>query len=135
MEAHPTPSKLNVFLVEDASPVRRRIAEVLSAIPDVVVVGEAEDTATALAQIGASGADVAVVDLRLTASSGIDLIAQLSRLQPSLITVVLTNHTGAPFRAACEQAGAGFFFDKTSEFAAACHTIEALVQDRASAAR
>ncbi|WP_322012203.1 response regulator [Paraburkholderia sp. J12] len=135
METHPTPPKLHVFLVEDASPVRRRIAEALCAIPDVVVVGEAEDTATALAQIASSGADVAVVDLRLTASSGIDLIAQLSREQPSLVTVVLTNHTGAPFRAACERAGAGFFFDKTAEFAAACHTIEALVKDRASAAR
>jgi DNA-binding NarL/FixJ family response regulator len=135
MEPHPTTPKLHVFLVEDATPVRRRIAEAFSAIPDVVVVGEAEDTTTALKGIAASGADVAVVDLRLTASSGIELVALLAREQPEVVTVVLTNHCAAPFRVACQRAGAEFFFDKTSEFNAACHAIEALVKQRANTAR
>lgn len=135
MEADLNRPKLHVFLVEDATLIRRRIAAALSAIADVIVIGEAEDTATALTEIAASGADVAVVDLRLTASSGIDLIAQLSREQPAVVTVVLTNHVSAPFRTACEQAGADYFFDKTSEFDAACHTIEALVKERAHPAR
>ncbi|MCG5076965.1 response regulator [Paraburkholderia tagetis] len=135
MKADLIRQKLHVFLVEDATPVRRRIAGALAAIPDVIVVGEAEDTATALTEIAARGADVAVVDLRLTASSGIDLIAQLSREQPAVVKIVLTNHCAAPFRAACENAGADFFFDKTSEFDAACHTIEALVKQRAPTAR
>jgi DNA-binding NarL/FixJ family response regulator len=135
MEANLTRPKLRVFLVEDATPVRRRIAEAFSVIPDVVVIGEAEDTATALKGIATSGADVAVVDLRLTASSGIELIALLSREQPAVVTVVLTNHSAEPFRAACQHAGADFFFDKTSEFDAACHVIEALVKTRANTAR
>jgi DNA-binding NarL/FixJ family response regulator len=135
MDAHLTRPKLHVFLVEDATPVRRRIAEAFSAIPDVTVVGEAEDTATARAEIATSGADVAVVDLRLTASSGIDLIARLTREQPAVVTLVLTNHASLPFRAACQHAGADFFFDKTSEFDAACHAIEALVKERANIAR
>jgi DNA-binding NarL/FixJ family response regulator len=135
MEADPNRPKLRVFLVEDATLVRQRIAAALSAIPDVIVTGEAEDTATALTEIATSGADVAVVDLRLTASSGIDLIARLSREQPAVVTVVLTNHVCAPFRTACQQAGADFFFDKTSEFDAACHAIEALVKEHARAAR
>ena len=135
MEADLNRPKLHVFLVEDAAPVRQRIAAAFSAIPDVIVIGEAEDTATALTEIAANGADVAVVDLRLTASSGIELIAQLSREQPAVVTVVLTNHVSAPFRTACEQAGADYFFDKTSEFDAACHTIEALVKERAHPAR
>jgi DNA-binding NarL/FixJ family response regulator len=135
METNLNRPPLRVFLVEDATPVRRRIAEAFSALADVVVVGEAEDTATALRQIAVSSADVAVVDLRLIASNGIELIAQLSREQPAVVTVVLTNHCAAPFRAACQRAGAEFFFDKTSEFNAACHAIEALVKQRANTAR
>lgn len=135
MEASVNRPKLHVFLVEDAIVVRQRIAEAFSAIPDVIVVGEAEDTATALTGIVASSADVAVIDLRLTGSSGIDLIALLSREQPRVVTVALTNHAGAPFRAACLGAGADLFFDKTSEFDAACHAIEALVKQRATIAR
>jgi DNA-binding NarL/FixJ family response regulator len=135
MEANLIRPKLHVFLVENAAPLRRRIAEAISAIPGVIVVGEAEDTATALEEIATRGADVAVVDLRLTASSGIELIARLAREQPTVVTLVLTNHTSSPFRDACKHAGANFFFDKTSEFDAACHTIEALVKERASLAR
>lgn len=135
MEANLTRPKLHVFLVEDAAPVRRRIAEAFSAIADVSVVGEAEDALTALSAIATSGAHVAVVDLRLTEGSGIELVARLSHEQPAVVTLVLTNHAAAPFRAACQRAGADFFFDKTSEFDAACHTIEALVKERAHAAR
>lgn len=132
MNARSLPAPLNVFLVEDAPQVRQRIAETLSALAQVRVVGEAGDTATALAGIAASGADVAVVDLRLADGNGIGLLAALSREQPAVVTMVLTNHSGPPFKAACDAAGADFFFDKTSEFDAACRTIESLVNRRAT---
>lgn len=132
MKASHANAPLHVYLVEDATAVRQRIAEAFSTIPDVTVVGEAEDTVTALAGISATRADVAVVDLRLADSNGIELVAALSREQPAVVKVVLTNHSGPPFRAACQSAGADFFFDKTSEFDAACQTIEALVSQRAN---
>jgi len=132
MDASQPDATLNVFLVEDAMAVRRRIAEALSAIPRVAVVGEAEDAPSALAGIRATGADVAVVDLRLVDSNGIDLVAGLSRERPAVVKLVLTNHSGPAFRAACASAGADFFFDKTSEFDAACRAIEVLVQTRAT---
>ncbi|WP_321924710.1 response regulator [Paraburkholderia guartelaensis] len=135
MKASPVHQRLQVFLVEDATTVRRKIAEALSAIPDVTVIGEAEDAASALTGIAQSGADVAVVDLRLASGSGIELLTLLGREQPSVVTVVLTNHSGAPFRAACQRAGAHFFFDKTSEFDAACKAIETLVKQRAAPSR
>ena len=135
MNASPVRQRLQVFLVEDATAVRRKIAEALSAIPDVTVIGEAEDAASALTGIAQSGADVAVVDLRLASGSGIELLTRLAREQPSVVTVVLTNHAGAPFRTACQRAGAHFFFDKTSEFEAACEAIDALVKQRAAPVR
>lgn len=130
MKASPVRQRLQVFLVEDATTVRRKIAEALSAIPDVTVVGEAEDALGAQTGIAQSGADVAVVDLRLAGGSGIELLSLLAREQPSVVTVVLTNHSSAPFRAACQRVGAHLFFDKTSEFEAACEAIEALVKQR-----
>ncbi|CAM2144167.1 MULTISPECIES: response regulator [Paraburkholderia] len=135
MTADTTTRALHVFLVDEATAVRRRVAETLAALSDVSVVGEAEDTVTALHGIATSGAHVAVVDLRLNASNGMELIARLSREQPGVLTIVLTNHAAAPFKAACERAGAALFFDKTSEFDAACHAIEALAKQRATLAR
>ncbi|QYD68569.1 response regulator transcription factor [Paraburkholderia edwinii] len=123
---------LRVFLVEDAASVRRKIALLLGAIADVLVVGEAEDGETALAAIRQHSADVAVIDLRLAAGSGIDLIATLTQTMPRVITIALTNHSGPAFRAACKTAGAHYFFDKTAEFDAACRTIEALASTRST---
>jgi DNA-binding NarL/FixJ family response regulator len=123
---------LRVFLVEDAATVRRKIALLLNAIADVLIVGEAEDGDTALAAIRKHSADVAVIDLRLAAGSGIDLIAALTQTMPRVVTIALTNHSGSAFRAACKTAGAHYFFDKTAEFDAACRAIEGLASTRST---
>jgi DNA-binding NarL/FixJ family response regulator len=132
MQTSPPIDALRIFLVEDAASVRRKIALLFSAIADVLIVGEAEDGATALAAIRKHGADVAVVDLRLAGGSGIDLIAALTQTMPSVVTIALTNHSGPAFRAACKTAGAPFCFDKTAEFDVACRTVEALASTRST---
>jgi DNA-binding NarL/FixJ family response regulator len=132
MDASQPLTALRVVLVEDAESVRRKIALLFGAIAGVRIVGEAEDGDTALAAIREHRADVAVVDLRLAAGSGIDLIAALTQTMPQVVTIALTNHSGPAFRAACKTAGAHFFFDKTAEFDAACRTIECLASTRSS---
>jgi DNA-binding NarL/FixJ family response regulator len=107
---------LKVFLVEDSSLVRLRLAALIAPIADAEVVGQAGDTATALAGIADGGADVVVVDLRLTGSNGLELVNRLSQGVPRVITIVLTNYSTQAFREASFAAGADYFFDKTSEF-------------------
>ncbi|WP_179404998.1 response regulator [Burkholderia guangdongensis] len=130
MNASQSPAALRVFLVDHAVAVRQRIALLVGAIRDVVVVGEAEDSDAALTDARQSRADVVIVDLRLTDGSSLDLIGKLSKGTPRIVTIVLTDLSAPAFRAACASAGADYFFDKTAEFDAACHVIEALVQSR-----
>ncbi|TDN70491.1 response regulator [Paraburkholderia sp. BL10I2N1] len=125
---------LKVFLVEDSIPVRRRMVSLLSAIEGVEIAGEAEEAFAALAAIAAMKIDVAIVDLRLTASTGMEVVAALARLHPEVTTIVLTNHADSSFREACMAAGAHHFFDKTSEFQLARDTIEKLARERAACA-
>lgn len=128
MNASPSPASLRVFLVDHAVAVRRRVALLVGMIRGVVVVGEAEDCMGAWTTIRRCQTDVAIVDLRLADGGGLDLIGRLSRSVPPIVTIVLTNHSAPAFRAACETAGADYFFDKTAEFDAACHVIESLVR-------
>ncbi|ABC34852.1 response regulator [Burkholderia thailandensis] len=121
----PTPP-LRVFLVDHAAPVRDRLTSLLETIVGVAVVGEAEDVPAALAGILETGADVAVIELRLTGGSGLELISALTRAAPRVVKIVLTNLSGAAFRAACSEAGADFFFDKTADVDAACRTVRTL---------
>lgn len=121
---------LKIFLVEDSAPVRKRMAVLFGSIEGVAVVGEAEEPDDALAGIAASRADVVIVDLRLTESSGLDVLAALAQNDPSVITMVLTNHSGVSFRQACMAAGARYFFDKTEEFDLARSTVEQIARER-----
>ncbi|HVE09514.1 MAG TPA: response regulator transcription factor [Paraburkholderia sp.] len=134
MDTNPSSTPLKVFVVEDAAPVRRNLARLLGAIAGVEMAGEAEDGQSALVSLLARAADVAVVDLRLAGSSGIELISALSKQRPEIVTIAFTNHSGSAFRTACKAAGAHFFFDKTAEFDAACRTIAQLAATRAQRA-
>jgi DNA-binding NarL/FixJ family response regulator len=121
---------LKVFLVEDSSPVRLRLAALIKPIAEASVVGEAEDANTALMGIANSRADLVVVDLRLAGSDGLALVSELAHGTRKVITLVLTNYSTQAFRAASFAAGADYFFDKTSEFDLARDTIAHLARAR-----
>ena len=117
-----------VYLVDTAVEVRRRLACLLGAIAGVEIAGEAEDGDSALEGIRACDADIVVLDLRLADGNSLALIETLSRLHPAIVKIVLTNHIARAFRDACSAAGADFFFDKTSEFDAACRTVAGIAR-------
>ena len=86
------------------------------------VVGEAGDAASALSQAHEHRWDVVVADISLPGTSGLDLIKQLRRLQPSLPTLVVSMHPAAQFARRALAAGAIGYLTKDSrpeEFVAA----------------
>lgn len=128
MDANLSSTELKVFLVEDSASLRRRIAALLHTIVGVRVVGEAEETTSALREIAVCRPDVVITDLRLPGASGLDLVHALARRGPPVVMVVLTNQSSQPFREACLAAGAHYFFDKTSEIDQARRAIERLAE-------
>jgi two-component system response regulator DevR len=126
------PPPLKVFLVEDSMLVRNRLAALIHPIGEARIVGEAEDAGAALARIADSGADVVIVDLRLTDSNGLDLLAALARSARPVVKIVLTNYSTQAFREASLAAGADYFFDKTSEFDLARDTIARIARARSA---
>ncbi|SDR23175.1 response regulator [Paraburkholderia tuberum] len=129
MNTSPSHPAVRVFLVDDAISIRKRVAARFGAIEGVEIVGEAEEPGAALDGIGATAADVVVMDLHLSGGSGIDLLRNLAQSMSTVITIVLTNHSGTWFRQACVANGAQYFFDKTSEFDLACNTIERIAHE------
>ncbi|WP_431233632.1 response regulator [Mycolicibacterium psychrotolerans] len=84
---------LKVFLVDDHEVVRRGLSDLLSADPELTVVGEAATVAEALARIPAAAPDVAVLDVRLPDGSGIDLCRDLLAANDDLHCLILTAFT------------------------------------------
>ncbi|WP_040783578.1 response regulator [Nocardia pneumoniae] len=84
---------ITVFLVDDHEIVRRGLVDLLSADPELTVVGEAGDVAQALARIPALRPDVAVLDVRLPDGNGIELCRDLLSKLDDLRCLILTSFT------------------------------------------
>jgi DNA-binding NarL/FixJ family response regulator len=82
---------IKVFLLADHEVVRRGVRELLESADDLEVVGEAGTAAEALQRVPATQPDVAVLDVRLPDSSGIEVCRELRSSMPSLNCLMLTS--------------------------------------------
>lgn len=107
-----TVRRTRVFLLDDHEIVRRGIADLLSAEPDIEVVGEAGSAAEALARIPGARVDVAVLDARLPDGSGIDVCRDLRSARPDIGCLILTSYDDDEALFAAVMAGAAGYLLK-----------------------
>ena len=111
-----TTSPTRVYIVEDSAAIRARLAEMLSRMESVSVVGEADSAREAVAGILHARPDSVLLDLNLMGRTGIDVMKSVRPKAPEIVFVVLTNHAEPQYRRAATQAGASYFLDKSREF-------------------
>jgi DNA-binding NarL/FixJ family response regulator len=95
-----------VFIVDDHPLVREGLANLINQQPDLVVCGQAEDAAQALAGIGASRADLALIDISLKTASGLELVKDLKLHFPDVALIVLSMHDEMLYAERAIRAGA-----------------------------
>jgi DNA-binding NarL/FixJ family response regulator len=98
--------------VDDHPIVRERLAELISQEADLAVCGEAEDAREALAAVKALSPDIAIVDITLKDTYGIELIKQLKELYPRLPVLVLSMHDESLYGERALRAGAKGYLTK-----------------------
>lgn len=106
---------IRIVLVDDHAVVRSGYRRLLCAEPDFDVVGEAASAPEANALVQQMRPDVAIVDLSLKGSSGLEAIAGMRARQPDLRIVVLSMHDSAGHVAQALKAGAHGYLTKRSE--------------------
>jgi DNA-binding NarL/FixJ family response regulator len=98
--------KKTVFLVDDHPLVREWLTNLIHQQPDLAVSGEAESGPQALQSILALKPDVAIIDLSLKDSSGIELIKSLKQCCPRVAVLVLSMHEESHYAERALRAGA-----------------------------
>jgi DNA-binding NarL/FixJ family response regulator len=83
--------KIKVFLLDDHEVVREGIRHLLQAEEDLVVVGEAGTAAEAIARLPVSGAQVAILDVRLPDASGVEVCREVRSQCHGLACLMLTS--------------------------------------------
>lgn len=106
MPPEPPANKRTIFLVDDHPLVREWLTNLIHEQPDLSVCGEAESGPEALQRILANKPDVAIVDISLKDSSGIELIKSLKLSCPSVAVLVLSMHEELHYAERSLRAGA-----------------------------
>ena len=76
---------LRILIADDEMLARKRLAWLLSAMPDVEVCGEAADGEAVLAAARAGGVDVVLLDIHMPGLTGLDALSLLPEDGPSVI--------------------------------------------------
>ncbi len=101
-----------MLVVDDHPIVRERLAELINQEPDLNVCGEAEDSHQALKAVEALAPDLAIIDITLKDTYGIELIKQLKERYPKLPMLVLSMHDESLYGERALRAGAKGYLTK-----------------------
>jgi DNA-binding NarL/FixJ family response regulator len=104
--------KKRVLIVDDHPIVRERLGELIALEPDLIVCGEAEDGHGALEAVETSSPDVAIVDISLKDTYGIELIKDMKIRHPKLPVLVLSMHDESTYAERALRAGAKGYLNK-----------------------
>lgn len=106
-----------VAVVDDHPLFRERLCQLINGEPDMEVCGEAESAEQALTLIRGARPDLAIVDIALKSSSGLELIRSLKALSITVPVLVLSMHEESVYADRALLAGASGYITKSGEAA------------------
>lgn len=107
---------LRVLIVDDSPIIRDRLSEFLSDLPNMALVGKAEDGRQGETLFRQHRPDLVILDIDLPEIGGLDLLSQFKAEDPACIVVMLTSYSFRQIRQRCKTLGADYFFEKAREF-------------------
>ena len=84
--------KHRIFIVDDHPIVRQGLAQLINNELDLTVCGQGEDAYQSLRAIREAAPDLALVDVSLKDSDGIELLGELRSAVPELPVLILSMH-------------------------------------------
>jgi DNA-binding NarL/FixJ family response regulator len=99
-------NKTNILIVDDHPIVRQGLAELVNHEDDLVVCGQAEDAHQAMKAVKELTPDMAIVDISLKETSGMELIKDLNAQYPNLPILALSMHDESLYAERALRAGA-----------------------------
>lgn len=102
-----SPSRTTRLLIVDDHPlVRSGIISLIQLENDLEVCGEAEDQSTAMGLVAEQNPDLVLVDISLKNSNGLNLLKEISRTHPEVMTLAVSMHDEYTYAVRCLKAGA-----------------------------
>jgi DNA-binding NarL/FixJ family response regulator len=122
--------KVRIVIVDDHPVFRLGLRELIQQEDDLVVCGEAEDTATAWKEIQRLKPDMAIVDLSLKGGDGVNLIKAIAKNYTNLPVLVVSMHDEYRFAERSLLAGARGYIMKQETTTSVVKAIRSILSGK-----
>jgi DNA-binding NarL/FixJ family response regulator len=119
--------KARVIVVDDHPLFRERLCQLINDEQDMEICGEAENAQPALRIIRDSPPDLAIVDISLKTSSGLELVKNIRALSIGVPVLVLSMHDESLYAERALRAGAAGYITKSEEAAQVLLAVRAVL--------
>ncbi|UCG12298.1 MAG: response regulator transcription factor, partial [Deltaproteobacteria bacterium] len=110
------PPMKKVYVLDDSAVVRERLIDMLSELEEVGIIGVTGNPQEAMASIRKLAPDAVILDIRLPGGSGIDILRSIKREKLAPLVIMLTSYSYPQYRKECEDVGADYFLNKSTDF-------------------
>lgn len=121
---------MKVFIVDDSEHFRNSLVSLLLDITGVNIAGQAGDVNQAMEGIGKTRPEVVILDIRMPGGTGLDVLKNIKTAASAPIVIIFTNYPVDEYRKVFAEAGADYFFDKSSESEKLIDLIKKLVSKK-----
>lgn len=109
--------QVKAAIADDSAIVRSRLAEKIRKLQGIDVIWQANDAFESIKLFGELKPDVFILDVQMPGMTGIEMLKEIKALEnPDVTFIVLTNYPLPILKKKSIDAGADYFFDKTTEF-------------------
>jgi DNA-binding response OmpR family regulator len=116
-----------ILIAEDSSLISSRVVKMLNRSRHVVSIFPAQTYEQAITILQRELIDIALLDIHLRESSGIDLLRFAKNQLPGICVVMFTNQSDRQVERLCKELGAEHFLDKAKDFPFLPQLIDSLL--------
>lgn len=122
---------MRIFIADDSEVLRERLCEILSEIRGIKIVGQKGDATEAIEAVDRLKPEIVILDIQMPGGNGIYALEVIKKGSKPPIVIMFTNFPYLQYRKKCMDAGADFFFYKSTEFNKLIEVIKklALMED------
>jgi two-component system, NarL family, invasion response regulator UvrY len=104
----------HIIIADDHPIVRKGLKEILSAEPDMKIIGEAQNGQTVLDLLQRHDCDIVIMDITMPGRSGLDVLRDLKQEQPRVPVLILSMHPEEQYGVRALKSGAAGYLTKES---------------------
>lgn len=121
---------IRVIIADDHAILRQGLRQILTAQPDMQVVGEASNYAEVMQQVRRGECDVLLLDIAMPGKNGIETLKQVKHEYPKLPVLMLSMYPEDQYAVRALKAGAAGYLNKVSAADQLVHALRQLARGR-----